>query len=886
MCPFVKSLDHETRERLYSRFLSILPWLNLFGAVLGFVLISLFAAIHSDLAKEISTGESPAFSWARTSMPVFLLIGLAFFSAVFWVQRLELRRDGLPYRRATTIMMWAETVAVAVLATGFLRWWAGGVFWGHVLFQVSILAQALLTLWRSKRTELHHAIAQLSLPERQPFLFLFFLFFLGGMTAYFDPSWNRMEGYIHLDTGSEILLSRVLPPVLSGITALWFGIGTLAILTGFRVLTARGIRQHGDGSVFFFLPFFSISGLYSVIWLESLIYATEWELKGLHLKAAIIPLFILLCGGGGLLLSAAFQRIASHGPQGERRSQIGMITLSMGAVPLFPLTWILTREAYGRWSWRILLLSCLFSSLFLGLYVLYGDLFDPWFTAFSYLKGAILKSAVLVAAGILVLVAQELFSGDSRIHPRLERNWIVVGMLFFTGFVPFGLLERYGETKVAVFQFNELSRVDAAYARGLSNAMGVGRWIRLGQNPDMNRNPEPWPLPWILRKTRPSLLPKDFNIIVVVVDALRGDAFHSAGYRRNLTPFLDRWAFEDAISFRRAYSQGGGSFSAFPFLVGGRSRFNLYGPDIYRENLYFKLAQAEGIQKIMVGREFGPRAIFPPDFPVIELGRSEPSTDRRSVSADEVFGWTKDAIDKLPEGERFLSFIHLMDVHNDLWKKEGGLDFGDSPRDLYDNNLSYVDRAFERFVAWLREKGIYERTVILLTSDHGEQFWEHGASLHGHTLYEEEIRTPLILLVHGIRKRVEDVPVVAADMAPTLVDLAGYDVDPPYDDTHMGISLVPLLLRNEQERYLKRDIVGRASFKRRYFLYRNWEWKLVYLAELDLLQLFNTREDPMERRNLLVERPHVAVELERELLDYLEKVERKTYRPLLSRGLK
>jgi hypothetical protein len=99
----------------------------------------------------------------------------------------------------------------------------------------------------------------------------------------------------------------------------------------------------------------------------------------------------------------------------------------------------------------------------------------------------------------------------------------------------------------------------------------------------------------------------------------------------------------------------------------------------------------------------------------------------------------------------------------------------------------------------------------------------------------------------------------------------------------MGISLVPLLLGKERAKYLKRDVVGRASFKRRYFLYRNWKWKLVYFAELDLLQLFNTVEDPMERENLLQEEEGLAAELERHLFLYLERVERKTYRPLLWR---
>jgi hypothetical protein len=464
-------------------------------------------------------------------------------------------------------------------------------------------------------------------------------------------------------------------------------------------------------------------------------------------------------------------------------------------------------------------------------------------------------------------------------------RWIVIVAVFGGGFLPFVALERYPELKTATLQFNELARVDAAYARTLSSGMGLTRSVRLGQDPEIHKNPDPWPLPWILEKTGPSLLPKDFNLLVIVVDALRGDAFHSAGYHRNLTPFLDEWAHEEAISFRRAYSQGGGSFAAFPFLVGGRGRFTLYGPELYRENLYFKLAQAEGIEKVLLQKAVGPRAMFPPEFPVIELGEKRVNSDRRSDPADDVFGWAENAIDNLLEGERFLCFLYLLDVHNDLWKKNDGLDFGDAPRDLYDNNLSYVDRAFQRFVEWLKRKGIYRRTVILFTSDHGEQFWEHGASLHGHTLFEEDIRIPLILLAHGIRARIDDVPVTAADMAPTLAELAGYSVQPPYDDPHMGISLLPLLLGGERQHYLDRDIVGRASFKRRYMLYRNWKWKLVYFAELDLLQLFNTVEDPREKENLLQDRPEIAAELERELLRYLEQVEGKKYRPLLSNSL-
>ncbi len=156
--------------------------------------------------------------------------------------------------------------------------------------------------------------------------------------------------------------------------------------------------------------------------------------------------------------------------------------------------------------------------------------------------------------------------------------------------------------------------------------------------------------------------------MVIVVDALRGDAFHSAGYHRNLTPFLDQWAREEAVSFRRAYSQGGGSFAAFPFLVAGRSRFDLYGPDLYQENLFLKIAQAEGIRHYMVMQGFGPRSIFAPENSVIELSIPRAVSDRRTATADEVFHAAREAITNIRAGERFLCFLHLMDVHNDLWR--------------------------------------------------------------------------------------------------------------------------------------------------------------------------------------------------------------------------
>ncbi len=871
--------------RVSVRLLSFSPWFKLFGAVLAFVLISLHLAIHSELGSQISTGESLGFSWVRTHIDWLLLIGLGYLIFASAFQHLWFQINGKPYRRATRILAGLELISLGILAVAILSKIPGAQTWGHILLQVAIFLQIILGIQFSHTSVSDVSLNILDSKEKSPFLFLSFLFLIAAVPTYLDPSWQRLHDYVRLDSSFEYMLCRLLPPLFSGIIALWFGVGILIILMGFRILRRRLPEQTNLGGAVSFLPFLIISALYAAICLGLLVKAIDWEISKLGLKGVILPLFIVLTGGGTVLSYAAFLRLAPHISQAGENNLIEIVALSFGAALLLPLTWLLTRPACGRRSWRLLLACTFMASLLLAIYVLYGDLFNPWFTVFSYLKGAILKVTAVVAAGILALMVREFISSETKASVSEKTKWAVVVFVFLLSFLPFTALETYPEIKAAILQFNELSRVDGAYAGALGNSLGFGRWIRLGQDPKTSNQPEPWPQPWTVEKTGPSILPEDFNLLVIVVDALRGDAFHSAGYHRNLTPFLDKWAREEAISFRRAYSQGGGSFAAFPFLVGGRSRFVLYGPDLYQENLYFKIAQAEGIQNVMVMKDYGPRAIFPPDFPVIELGETKPSADRRSVPADEVFNLAVAAIDNLAEGERFLCFLPLMDVHNDLWKKEDGLDFGDSPRDIYDNNLSYVDRAFQRFVTWLRKKGIYEKTVILFTSDHGEQFWEHGASLHGHTLYEEEIRIPLILLAHGMRARIDDVPVIAADMAPTFAELAGYSVKPPYDDAHMGISLVPLLKGRERNRYLHRDIVGRASFKRRYFIYRNWEWKLIYFAELDLLQLFNTVEDPGETKNLLQERPGLAGELERELLRYLARIEGKNYRPLLSNSL-
>jgi len=861
-----------------------LPWLHFSGACLVFVLIYLFKAIHSQLGHEISAGESPGFAWLGEYIFIFMGLAVGYLIVVGGLQREWIRSNYNHYAAALKIPVLIQFLSVGLLTLAVFNGWNNIISAVGFFLLASMLMQGYAALWyqQFKNSDAPHRLRQ---KEPHALLFLVLLFGLNVMIAQLDPSWHRLNQYIHLNSRAEIVLQKLIPAIFAGTTGLWFGIVTLAIMALSAFFQAKLDQKSSLKGVSFFLPFFLLAGFFTIITLSALTYAIEWQVNKLGLRSAVFALALLLCASSGALLSNAYSRILNYLPQDRKLSPAGLFCVSMGILFIYPLFWLVTSKPYRRSLWMFLIISTVSLWGLVGYLLLYGDLFNPWFSAFSYLKSILLKISTMVVAGALVLVFEEVISVEKAPSTGSGRHWALMAFVFFLGFFPFATLNKYPAAKATLLQFSDLTRVEAAYARELAGLLKLDSWARLGQNPGFNQQPHPWPQPWKLHKTLPSLLPEGFNLMVIVVDALRGDAFHSAGYHRKLTPFLDEWANAETVSFRRVYSQGGGSFAAFPFLVAGRSRFDLYGPGLFRANLFLKIAQAEGIQHHMVMEGFGPRSIFPPGDSVTELSIPRAVSDRRTATADEVFHSAREAIMNITAGERFLCFLHLMDVHNDLWKKPAGIDFGDGPRDLYDHNLSYLDSAFERFVNWLKANHIYEKTVILFTSDHGEQFWEHGASLHGHTLYEEEIRIPAILFVPGIQRRFEDVPIIAADMVPTIAELAGYAIDPPYVDSHMGISLVPLILNDDRARYLKRDVVGRASFKRRYFLFRDWQWKFIYFAELDLIQLFNVVEDPLEKKNLIEEKPELAAELEQQLLGYLKQVEGKTYRPLLTSSL-
>jgi arylsulfatase A-like enzyme len=179
-------------------------------------------------------------------------------------------------------------------------------------------------------------------------------------------------------------------------------------------------------------------------------------------------------------------------------------------------------------------------------------------------------------------------------------------------------------------------------------------------------------------------------------------------------------------------------------------------------------------------------------------------------------------------------------------------------RALYDGCIHYVDRQISSLVGYLREAGMYGRTLLVITSDHGEEIAEHGLFLHSRSGYEEIARIPLLVKLPFSRAAGSRVAGLAAmvDLAPTVLEIAGLE----RPSRMQGSSLLPALESGaaiRQATHIQQTIV------------RGDSWK--YFAGESVL--YDLRTDPRETTDVAAEQPSL-VESARRYLDWAKSVDR------------
>jgi arylsulfatase A-like enzyme len=297
----------------------------------------------------------------------------------------------------------------------------------------------------------------------------------------------------------------------------------------------------------------------------------------------------------------------------------------------------------------------------------------------------------------------------------------------------------------------------------------------------------------------------DTNLVFVVIDTLRADRVHSYGYQRETSPVMDYLA-NTGIRFDRVVSQSSWTKASMASLWTGSwparhgiTRWNHSIPD--EAVLPPEILQKAGFYTAGVWRNgwvapnFGFNQGFNTYVKPQPLAGPE-RFQRRTPSASPLIGTDEDltmaSIEFLNAygHKRFFLYLHLMDVHQYAYD-EASARFGTSYSDVYDNAIHWVDRNIGQLLKELQERDLMRKTILVITSDHGEGFREHGLEGHAKTLYREVSEVPFIIALPFELSPGIVVPDLVAnvDVWPTLLDLLGLPALPDTD----GRSLVPLI---------------------------------------------------------------------------------------------
>ena len=397
-----------------------------------------------------------------------------------------------------------------------------------------------------------------------------------------------------------------------------------------------------------------------------------------------------------------------------------------------------------------------------------------------------------------------------------------------------------------------------------------------------------------------------WNVLVIMVDTLRADHLGAYGYKRPTSPTLDALADESYL-FTGARAQASCTYPSVNSLLTSRypARF---------------LDQADGAMGIPAGIPSIAEMLATRGWSTAAVSASAVVRDRPSRfnphggfargfgRFDEECLW-KDADCVTRRGiaaveglrEPFFAYLHYIDPHgpyqppkelrkklrlsrsqqpwalrgdpNPLAQQLEGLrsDVVWNRRDvrflegLYDGEIANVDEQIGLLLDRLRSRRLLERTIVVVLGDHGESFLEHGAVKHCRTVFDSEVRTPLLVRLprqHGGNHL--DGAVGNIDLVPTLLDLLGLPVQGRGLE---GVSLVP---RMEGAKAGDRVVFSTINAQR---AVAGSRYKLVADLASGQWQLYDLERDPGERRDVKAEQRASFAGLKKQLEEWMARVE-------------
>ncbi len=342
--------------------------------------------------------------------------------------------------------------------------------------------------------------------------------------------------------------------------------------------------------------------------------------------------------------------------------------------------------------------------------------------------------------------------------------------------------------------------------------------------------------------------PADCNVVLISIDSLRAD-MPWAGYPRPIAPRLTELEAK-AVSYTHAHSVSSYTSMSLGGLLAGRIPSELhrsgYFFGIYKNDLLFpKLLQGAGVHTMgVMAHMYFKGAGLDQGFDEWKLVPGitfDANTDRDITSpqseevAEGLLG------EPANESRRFFFWAHFLDPH-DLYLRHDGIDWGKDPRDRYDGEVTFTDRYVGKLLDFIAAKPWASRTIMIVTSDHGEEFGEHGMTRHGFEVWETLVHVPLMVVAPGVAARHVDVLRSALDLAPTILGFFGVAADPSFE----GHSLVPEIYgAPAAERDVVVDLPATSDNGRRRAIL-DGDRKLICFDNDGYCKLYDLAKDPLE----------------------------------------
>jgi len=371
------------------------------------------------------------------------------------------------------------------------------------------------------------------------------------------------------------------------------------------------------------------------------------------------------------------------------------------------------------------------------------------------------------------------------------------------------------------------------------------------------------------------------NIILISIDTLRPDHMGCYGYSRPTSPVMDQFASEGLL-FEDVTSPSPWTLPAHGSMLTGLypNRHALKSHNVSLPKDIITLADVlqkqeytttEIINSDYLSKRYGMNRGFTNYMYVVEKAHQvEPSQVE-----DKAKLWLSNS-----QTQPFFLFLHYFDVHSDYCSQakyekiflrpyKGKFDGrtsqlrfyrdaqialeqtdGEHLVDLYDAGIKQMDDGLDRLFSFLKSKGLYDNTYVIITSDHGEEFLDHGSVLHGRTQFQEMIKAPLIIQGPGIPKckRIKYAASLV-DLMPTILSMANAPIPPSLD----GIDLSPLWTEKNTS-MPNRYIFAGADHNNKVYdtkqAVRHPRYKLHYDKLTKNQQLYDLQLDPGEKTDI------------------------------------